>query len=67
MVRPREQNAQKTQRQERADCVGGNVNFSICTEERRQKRLELASKELGPCPEGNEVSWEDFKYGNYMM
>ena len=56
-----------TQRQERADCVGGNVNYSICTEERRQERLELASKELGPYPEGNGVSWEGFEYRNYMM
>ena len=56
-----------TQRQERADCVGGNVNYSICTEEWRQQRLELDSKELGPYPEGNGLSWEGFVYRNYMM
>ena len=52
----------KTQRQERAGCLGRNVNSSVCTEERRQE-----SKALGPCPEGNEVSWEYFEYGNYMI
>lgn len=66
MVQTKGTECTKTQRQERADCVGGNVNYSICTEEQRQERLELASKELGPYPEGNEVSWEDFEYGNYM-
>lgn len=67
MVQTKGTECTKTQRQERAGCVGGNVNYSICTEEQRQERLELASKELGPYPEGNEVSWEDFEYGNYMM